>query len=76
MSSSSVKNTEVDPLKDDLLKGAERIADHMGEDLRRTFYLLETGALPAFKMAGRWYCRKSKIRARIAELEAAAERVS
>ena len=72
MSSSSAKNTEVDPLKDDLLKGAERIADHMGEDLRRVYYMCEIKAIPAFKLAGRWYCRKSKIRARIAELEARA----
>ncbi len=60
-------------LSDDLLKGAEGIGEYLGEpNRRRIFYMLETGALPAFKLAGRWYARKSRLQKRIEELEEAA----
>lgn len=57
-------------LADDLLSGANAIATYVGESKRRIYYMLERGELPAFKMAGRWYARKSKIIARIEHLEA------
>ena len=57
-------------LADDLCRGAEAIAAFTGEPVRRVRYMLEMGDLPAFKLRGRWYLRKSKYRERIAELEA------
>ena len=56
-------------LKDDLLDGADEIAAFCGFPIRRTYSLLESGALPAFKLRRRWYCRKSKLVAHIEKLE-------
>ena len=52
-------------LGDELLEGAAEIADYMGLGLRRTFYLLEKGALPAAKLGGRYISTKTKLRERI-----------
>lgn len=49
----------------DLLHGAAAVADFLGVNPRRAFYLLESGELPAFKLGGRWALRKSKCRAAI-----------
>ena len=59
-------------LKDDKLKGAKAIGEFIGEDERRTFYMLEQRQLPAFKLAGRWNARKSTLIKHIEKLEAAA----
>ena len=56
-------------LADDLLKGAEDIGPYIGEEPRRTSYLLERGLLPAFKLGGRWYARKTTLLAHFKMLE-------
>lgn len=57
-------------LKDDMLTGAKAIGDHIGEDERRTFYLLENRQIPAFKLGGRWNARKTTLLKHIEKLEA------
>ena len=59
-------------LKDDTLKGARAIAEFLGEDERRVFYMLERRQLPAFKWGGRWNARKSTLIKHIEKLEAGA----
>jgi hypothetical protein len=59
-------------LSEDLLDGAERIAEYTGWPTRRVFYLLEKGLIPAFKMGNRWIARKSRLRRHIEDLEEAA----
>jgi hypothetical protein len=61
-------------IADDLLVGAAAITNHTGEMRRRINYLLEKGDLPAFKMRGRWYMRKSSYKAHLEKLEEAAMR--
>ena len=41
-------------LKEDVLFGAQAIADELGFELRKTFYLLERGYLPATKCGATW----------------------
>ena len=62
-------------LADDLIGGVKAIAKHTGEAERRTYYMLERGLLPAFKIGDRWYMRKSKYLAMIAKLEAEVQNV-
>lgn len=57
------------PLSDDLIEGAEAIGAEMGVGPRRAFQLLEKKAIPAFKLAGRWFARKSTLRSHIEQLE-------
>lgn len=45
-----------------LVWGAEAIAKEIGQGVRRTFYLLETGALPARKVGGRWVTDRQQLR--------------
>ena len=55
-------------LSEDLLDGAERIGAYGGWSPRRTFYLLEKGLIPAFKIGNRWTARKSRLRQHIEAL--------
>lgn len=49
-------------LKDDVLRGAKQIADFLGENERRVFYLCETGQLPGvFKVGRLWRARRSTL---------------
>ncbi len=48
-------------LKDDLLRGVTKIADHIGESERRTYYLLERSLIPGFKIGAIWHSRKSAL---------------
>lgn len=50
-----------DQLPIDILWGAEAIAEAIGRSPRQTFYLLETGHLPAKKVAGRWVAVRGKL---------------
>ena len=52
-----------------MLEGAAAIARFFGKTERQTHYLLEKGALPAFKLQGRWHMRKSTARSFIENLE-------
>jgi hypothetical protein len=54
-------NNEI-PLADDLLKGAQAIADYIGDDVRDTFYGLQKGYLPARKHGHHWISSKSALR--------------
>ena len=46
------------PLADDLLKGADQISEFIGENLWRTYHLLENQVIPAGKQGN--YCIASK----------------
>ena len=48
-------------LKDDLLTGAQAIADYIGEDKRKAYYLLENGLIPGRKRGAEWISRKSSL---------------
>ena len=54
---------------DDLIRGAAAIAQELGEPLRRVYHLLETGQIPAFRLGGRWYVRRSSLRDHFDQLE-------
>jgi hypothetical protein len=56
-------------LADDLLDGADEIADFMGWPRRRVYYLLENSLIPAFQIGTRWTARKSRLRKHVEELE-------
>lgn len=62
-------------LKDDLLWGAQAIADEIGLDRRVVFYLLQNGALPATKTGNTWTSTRSRLR-RHFEGEAKPERAA
>jgi hypothetical protein len=57
-------------LSDDLLDGANEIAEFIGCSSRRAFYLLEKKLIPGFKLGHRWTARKSRLRRHFEELEA------
>ena len=57
------------PLADDLMIGARPIAAWLGQPVRQTFYMLENGQLPGFKIGKKWAARKSTLTQRIADLE-------
>jgi hypothetical protein len=57
-------------LCDDLLDGAEEIAQFTGWPIRRVYYLLGRKLIPAFKVGERWTARKSRLKRHIEELEA------
>ena len=50
------------PLAEDLLRGCARIAEFLGESERRTFYLLQTGQIPAGEVGTVWVASKSALR--------------
>jgi hypothetical protein len=58
-------------LSDDMLVGSRAIAEYIGEDARKTFYLLQKKQLPAFKLPGSsiWRARKSTLQNHIKRLE-------
>jgi hypothetical protein len=58
-------------LSDDMLVGSQAIAEYIGEDPRKTFYLLQKKQLPAFKLPGSsiWRARKSALQRHIERLE-------
>ena len=51
-----------DDLAADILHGAQAIADYIGVDLRRAFYLLQHGYIPAVKTGATWTSTKSRLR--------------
>ncbi|PWJ79793.1 excisionase family DNA binding protein [Pseudaminobacter salicylatoxidans] len=46
-----------------LIWGAGAIADELGCDRRRAFYLLEKGEIPAKKVGGKWVVRRDELHA-------------
>ena len=55
---------------DDRLDGAKAIAGYCGFSLRRTFYLLERGELPAGKIGTIWTASKVKLAEHLAKVAA------
>jgi hypothetical protein len=51
-----------DRLADDLLKGARHIAHELGCSEREAYHLAERKLIPAFKIGGRIYARRSELR--------------
>jgi hypothetical protein len=49
-------------LADDLLHGAQAIADELGIDVRRAFYLLERGLIPGTKTGRIWTGSRRRLR--------------
>jgi hypothetical protein len=47
------------PLANDKLRGVKAIAEYIGENVRRTFYLVSEGLIPARKEGGVWISFKS-----------------
>jgi hypothetical protein len=47
---------------DDLLHGAQAIADELGISVRRAFYLLERSQIPAMKVGGTWTASRCRLR--------------
>jgi hypothetical protein len=54
-------STVTRPLADDLLRSVKEIAAYLGESERRTRHLIDTGVVPAKKVAGRVQSRKSWV---------------
>jgi hypothetical protein len=51
----------------ELLWGAEAIGAALNINARRAFYLLETKAIPAKKIGGRWVASRTGLRRFLAE---------
>ena len=67
MSKSTIKHSQT--IGEDLIRGASNISEELGEPLRRIYYLLESGQLPAWKMGSRWYLRRSALLEHFQRLE-------
>lgn len=60
---------ENDNIASDILKGAEEIADFLGEDSRSIFYKVSKGSIPHFRVGNAIRARKSTLLAWIAKQE-------
>lgn len=61
-----------DNIAADILKGADEIADYLGEDVRAIFYAIKKGRIPHFRVGQNIRARKSTLTAWIAAQESAA----
>lgn len=61
----------MESLSNDLLDGADAIAEFIGLDRKRVYHLCAQGQLPSFKLGGKLIARKSAILARLEKLEEA-----
>ena len=59
---------EPESMAGDKLRGVTAIAEFIGEPPRRTYYLLETGKLPAGKQGASWIASKTKLRDQYAKI--------
>jgi hypothetical protein len=57
-------NDKDDTLKNDLLKGVEKIADFIGDSYSRTHRLCQKRRIPAEKIQGVWHSSKRRLRDR------------
>lgn len=48
-------------IRHDVLRGVKKIAKHIDESERRTYYLLENQHIPGFKIGSLWHSRKSLL---------------
>jgi hypothetical protein len=53
------------PLSNDLLTGAEAIAEYLGWPVRQTYYAVQQGHIPTFKIGPKILARKSELCARL-----------
>jgi hypothetical protein len=58
----NIKDSKPERLADDLLFGAEAIADELGIPARKAFYLLERGLIPGTKCGPAWTASRRKLR--------------
>jgi hypothetical protein len=63
---------EAGTLSEDTLRGVPAIAEHIGESVRRTYYILERGYIPAGKLGSIWIASRRGLRAHYARLTGAA----
>jgi hypothetical protein len=61
-----------DELANDLLEGAEAIADFLGKDVRQIYHLVGRKQLPAFKIGAVIHARRSTLKHFFAAREAEA----
>ena len=58
-------------MNNDILHCAQDFAEHLNVPVRRAYYLLENGLIPAGKLGDKWIGRKSRLDAHIdAQLDA------
>ena len=48
-------------LANDLLRGAPKIAEFLGEPVKRVYELMEAGAIPCGKERSQWIASKRKL---------------
>jgi len=63
------RRTLDDELKNDILKGADEIADFLGEDRRAIYHAINKGSIPTFRIGQNIRARKSTLLAWIAAQE-------
>jgi hypothetical protein len=56
------KSKTTPSLAGDILFGAEAIAEELGVDIRRAFYMLSHGHIPGRKIGGTWVTTRSALR--------------
>jgi hypothetical protein len=70
--STGLGDDEAGTLAEDTLRGVPAIAEHIGESMRRTYYLLERGYIPAGKLGSIWIASRRALREHYARLTGAA----
>lgn len=70
--STGLGDDEAGTLAEDTLRGVPAIAEHIGELIRRTYYLLERGYIPAGKLGSIWIASRRALREHYARLTGAA----
>lgn len=64
--------TANDNLASDVLKGAEEIAEFIGEDRRSVYHAIKKGTIPTYRIGASIRARRSTLRDWIAKQEGAA----
>lgn len=54
----------------DFLNGAQSIADFLNVPIRRAYYMLENGHIPAARIGDKWSARRSRLLEHYSEREA------
>ena len=57
-------------MNNDFLHGAKSIADFLGVPIRRAYYMLENGQIPAARIGDKWSARRSRLLEHYTEREA------
>ena len=57
-------------MSNDFLHGAKSIADFLDVPIRRAYYMLENGQIPAARIGDKWSARRSRLLEHYAEREA------